>query len=68
MQTKTGQKNLEVENLQPGSGGSRKGKVIMERTDEKIEVEIRHIFRIAPHKTHEVKQSFEEWADRWDRG
>jgi hypothetical protein len=38
----------------------------VERYDQKIEVEIRHIVRVKPEDFKAVRDSFEEWALKWD--
>lgn len=50
------------ENLQPGTGGSRKSEDI---TDDIIEVRIREVIRIKAVDLAAVKHSFEKWASQW---
>ena len=38
----------------------------IERYDQKIEVEIRHIVRVRPEDFKAVRDSFEDWALKWD--
>ena len=45
---------------------SRKSEIIIERDDEKIDVEIREIIRVRPSDFGALKNSFEEWAHTWE--
>ncbi len=49
--------------LQQGSSQPRKGANI---DDQKIEVELREIIRIYPRDFEALKNSFEEWAKKWE--
>lgn len=40
--------------------------LVVERIDQKIDVEIRDIIRIRPQDFSALKGSFEEWAKQWD--
>lgn len=53
------------ENLQQRSDQQGESSVI-ERSDEKIEVEIREVVRIRPQDFSALKNSFEEWRDKWE--
>lgn len=55
---------MEGENLQQGFDQQGESEVII-RDDEKIEVEIREIVRIRPQDFAPLKNSFEEWAEKW---
>lgn len=55
---------MEGENLQQGFNQQRESETII-RDDEKIEVEIREILRIRPQDFAPLKNSFEEWASKW---
>lgn len=70
MSNKIRKKGVEGKDLCPGSGKSGQGAVVdeleYERTDEKIEVEIRDIIRVKPCDFEALKASFEEWASKWD--
>jgi hypothetical protein len=58
---------MDSQDLQQGFGKSREGKDIKYLpVDEKIDVEIREIVRIHPRDFEALKNSFEEWAKRWD--
>jgi hypothetical protein len=56
---------VDSEDLQPATGEQRQGEVI-ERLDEKIEVEIRELIRVRPQDFKALKESFEEWANQWN--
>ena len=56
---------MDSENLQPAVSEQRQGEVI-ERLDEKIEVEIRELIRVRPQDFKALKESFEEWALQWE--
>lgn len=45
---------------------SGESEIIVERDDEKIEVEIREIIRVRPQDFGALKNSFEEWAKEWE--
>lgn len=47
--------------------GMKMLKPVVERADEKIEVEIREIIRIRPQDFSALKNSFEEWANQWEK-
>jgi hypothetical protein len=56
-------------NLLKGSDQSGKGEDIeqtIERSDQKIDVEIREIIRVRPCDFEALKNSFESWAAQWD--
>jgi len=62
---------MESKNLQQGSGELRQSevvipKIIIERQDEKIDVEIREIIRVRPQDFSALKNSFEEWSKTWE--
>lgn len=57
---------MEGENLQPKPSQLGSGKIIVERLDEKIEVEIREVLRVRPKDFDALKNSFEEWANMWN--
>lgn len=56
---------MESKNIQQGFSEQGESAVITERSDEKIEVEIREIIRIRPQDFSALKNSFEEWAEKW---
>lgn len=56
---------MEGENIQQRSDQSGKGKIVIIRDDEKIEVEIREIIRVKPQDFKALKDSFEEWSSLW---
>ena len=56
---------MEGEDLQPGLDQSGEGSIVVERSDEKIEVEIREIIRVRPQDFSALKNSFEDWASNW---
>lgn len=39
---------------------------IVERQDQKIDIEIRDIVRVKPQDFWAVKNSYEQWAQQWD--
>jgi hypothetical protein len=47
-------------------GKSGESEIIVEREDEKIDVEIREIIRVKPQDFGALKNSFEEWAKTWE--
>jgi len=57
-------------NLRAGLDKSRESAPIIDpeiiRNDQKIDVEIRDIIRIKPADFEALKNSFEEWASKWD--
>jgi hypothetical protein len=54
------------QDLQPGSNQLRESKIITERSDEKIEVEIREVLRVRPQDFGALKNSFEAWVSGWE--
>lgn len=57
---------MEGENLREGLDKSGESEVVVERIDEKIDVEIRDIIRVRPQDFSALKNSFEEWASKWE--
>lgn len=57
---------MDGENLQQGLDKLGESEVKVERFDEKIDVEIRDIIRIRPQDFSALKNSFEEWASKWE--
>ena len=55
---------MESKNLREGPNQQGESEVII-RDDEKIEVEIREIIRIRPGDFSALKNSFEEWSNKW---
>ena len=57
---------MEGQDFQQGFNQQRKSEVVtVERSDEKIEVEIREVIRIKPEDFGALKNSFEDWASGW---
>lgn len=55
------------ENIQSGPSKPRQGENIERIPDDsKIPVEIRDILLIKPQDFYALKQSFEEWAMKWE--
>ena len=49
------------------TGGEQPKKELVEYNNEKIEVEIREVLRIRPQDFSALKNSFEEWVNKWDK-
>lgn len=56
---------MESKDLLSGSSEQGESQTII-RSDEKIEVEIRDVIRIRPQDFEAFKNSFEEWASKWE--
>jgi len=65
MPNKKRKRGLEGDNIQQGDQNTPKDPVIIQN-DEKFPVEIREIVRIRPQDFHALKNSFEEWFNKWD--
>jgi hypothetical protein len=55
--------------IQPGDIQPGENKVVeptIESKDEKFEVEIREVVRIRPQDFRALKDSFEEWRNKWE--
>lgn len=68
---KTGRQTGEMDrtDIQPRSGKLGQGKAIVKElpiADRKIEVELRHVVRVAPKNFDALKNSFENWAAKWE--
>jgi len=57
--------DLQSGSIQPVKDEVVEPKVI--RDDEKFEVEIRELVRIRPKDFEALKNSFEEWRDKWEK-
>lgn len=58
---------MDSKNLREGLDKLRPSEtIITERTDEKIDVEIREIIRVRPQDFSALKNSFEDWAKNWE--
>jgi hypothetical protein len=64
---------VESKDLRKGSSQSGESEVIIKKPDpvyipseQKIDVEIRDILRIKPSDFSALKDSFEEWASKWN--
>lgn len=63
---------MERGNLQPGNlQQQEQSKLVIEpktiRDDDKFEVEIREMVRIRPQDFKALKDSFEEWRNKWEK-
>jgi hypothetical protein len=63
---------VERGNLQPGNlQQQEQSKLVIEpktiRDDDKFEVEIREMVRIRPQDFKALKDSFEEWRNKWEK-
>lgn len=52
--------------IQPGDLQPSQDKVVIKYDDEKFEVEIREVVRIRPQDFRALKDSFEEWRNKWE--
>jgi len=66
MPDKTTRGKVAGKNLLTRLDKSGESAIIVERDDEKIEVEIREIIRVRPQDFGALKNSFEEWAKNWE--
>jgi hypothetical protein len=57
--------DLQPRNIQPVPNEVVEPKVVP--TDEKFEVEIREMVRIRPKDFEALKNSFEEWRNKWEK-
>lgn len=57
---------MERKNICARLDQSGESEIIVERQNEKIDVEIRDIIRVRPQDFAALKNSFEEWAAKWD--
>jgi hypothetical protein len=58
---------VDSKNLREGLDKLRPSETITtERSDEKIDVEIREIIRVRPQDFSALKNSFEDWAKNWE--
>jgi len=62
---------MERSNLQPGNlQQQEQSKLVTPKTirdDDKFEVEIREMVRIRPQDFKALKDSFEEWRNKWEK-
>jgi len=62
---------MERGNLQPGNlQQQEQGKLVepeIIRNEDKFEVEIREMVRIRPQDFKALKDSFEEWRNKWEK-
>jgi hypothetical protein len=66
MSYKKREKKMESHDLQSGNIQPEQNEVVI-RDDEKFEVEIREIVRIKPQDFKALKDSFEEWRNKWEK-
>lgn len=72
MQNKKKKREVASKNIRKGLSQSGESEIIEDNevkyipTQQKIEVEIRDIIRISPGDFSALKDSFEEWASKWN--
>ena len=58
---------MDGNDLQSGNLQPKENEMVITRDDEKFEVEIREVVRIRPQDFKALKDSFEEWRNKWEK-